>query len=262
MGESVMVDSDLTEPGTALRSALSGLLVVALAAGTFLLTSEDRDVPYPDALGHVSSLYAEGAEALLAATDLRSVEVLGITVGDLQPQLEGLLATGVQPVSEDLVTIAGVPLMSVTDGQGVQWCVRPDGVLLLLCAFGGLDVQMTSTDVSGTVTVTAQELGLNRNGGLVEVHYQPASEEKVTLLGTPVLTGEVADWTLDGYLEVVGVDGREPTGSIDFGGDTSIVFLLTSPFDPSGNLAGASFDIAFENATIHVRIPRPTYWFD
>lgn len=131
------------------------LTVLVLVAGASLIDSGGS--AFDGAGERIAALYEEAdVEGMMDAFVDGSVppEQTEATVSALQQ----ILRPGVGVASvEDPVEVVGVPLVRVTTGDGIDWCVRPDGGVLPRCRIGEVAMD-ASTDAPADIVLSRADI--------------------------------------------------------------------------------------------------------
>lgn len=228
-------------PVTAALSVVTiGLLGVLVATGSEQSVDRAEDEPaeaLPDREGEIGHL--ESAREMLAAIyadgDARAVFDLaepGTLPREpraqlhLMEQLNALFAQRpFDVVEEEVLTVRGVEIARIRVGQ-VNWCVTPDGRILLGC-------RVALASVSGTtdlreIDVTTVELDILVNRVDIAAVLLPAGDEAVDLEGHPEFESAFArratlaevDYVMDGHRT------RAPADELTLRPEAGLIFVF------------------------------------
>lgn len=244
----------------------------AVLAGAVLLAacSSDGGDP-PDGAGATSA----GVETVEDASALvlglyedqaveRAVEL--VAEDSIPPEIEGDVRSSFENIlgREDVQVgatfehdVDGVRILEVDTSDGIRWCVRPDGHLLLQCRVG---IAPVDVDTAGTpVTVHRAEVDVFPEEK--QLRIQLRTEEEFTFEGR--LTLEEGDGDPAPVIQVQGTLASQGAQVAEVGANTEIVpgtTLLLAWLTDVGASLGEELTLAFGNGTFDVTV-QPTEYF-
>lgn len=262
MSATVELDTTVSKPGSGMRAFLAFLLVLLVSGGGFALGAAGANEPFPDASGRINDLYEQGAAALIAALDPRALESLGLPPEQAEGIIQNeLIARSGPPVSEQVIMVGGVPLTVVTTAVGATFCVRPDGVVNLLCIVG----EMTAKTNIGTIAGDTGLITLVSDGAapglLARLAIEDVAGPRREITSAPQFAGSPGTWELVGLDQLEQGQVTQPTSASYFFGETSgLLFSFFTELDDDGGFDAGSFEIGFDVVQFGIDLPYPTFW--
>ena len=244
----------------------------AVLAGAVLLAacSSDGGDP-PDGAGATTARVetVEDASALvLGLYEDQAVEraVELVAEDSIPPEIEGDVRSSFETIlgREDVQVgatfehdVDGVRILEIDTSDGIRWCVRPDGHLLLQCRVG---IAPVDVDTAGTpVTVHRAEVDVFPEEK--QLRIQLRTEEEFTFEGR--LTLEEGDGDPAPVIQVQGALASQGAQVAELGANTEIVpgtTLLLAWLTDVGASLGEDLTLAFGNGTFDVTV-QPTEYF-
>lgn len=243
-----------------------------LAAGVALLAACTSD-------GGDPSAEATGTAAEIATIDDASALVLGlyedqsvdravelVAEDSIPPEIEGDVRSSFETIlaREDVEVgatfehdVDGVRILEVDTSDGIRWCVRPDGRLLLQCRVGIAPVDVDTGDTP--VTVHRAEVDVFPEEK--QLRIQLRTEEEFTFEGR--LTLEEGDGDPAPVIQVQGTLASQGAQVAEIGANTEIVpgtTLLLAWLTDVGASLGENLRLAFGNGAFDVTV-QPTEYF-
>lgn len=259
MSEGSTVDVEARSRRASWRQVL-GVGVVAAAVGGAALLPAPARAPYEGASELIADAYASGdAEAFVDLWDDRfagQFEDRDRLVADIQ----GLLAQGGEVVGERLALVRNVPLVVVETSDNIQWCVRPDGVVLPTCRLGDVDLRVRAQALGAQAQVLGGGLDLDR--GEIAFELSTTSEEPLTLDGPGELVGDSGPWVLGAVSQAAGGQFFPPAedGSLTLGGPFTLQVTLQAALGGAGSWEPQVVTWRVGGKDVRITIPGPDHW--
>lgn len=233
-------DDDPTPTGTATDSEPATEITTIDEASELVLGLYEEE-----AVDRALELVAEGSIPPEIADDVRG-------------SFEAILArTGIEVGATFEHEIDGVTILEVDTSDGVRWCVRPDGHLLLQCRVGIAPVEVDTGDTPITVHRAEMDVFPEEQ----QLRIQLRTEEEFTFEGLLSLRhgdGEPAE-----VIQIQGALASQGEQVADVGRDTQIVpgtTLLMAWVTEVGASLGDDLVLAFGNGSFDVTV-QPTEYF-
>lgn len=177
---------------------------------------------------------------------------------DVRGSFETILArTGIEVGATFEHDVDGVRIIEVDTSDGIRWCVRPDGHLLLQCRVGIAPVEVDTGDTPITVHRAEMDVFPEEQ----QLRIQLRTEEEFTFEG--LLSLRHADGEPAEVIQVQGALASQGEQVADVGRDTQIVpgtTLLMAWVTDVGASLGTDLVLAFGNGSFDV-IVQPTQYF-
>lgn len=177
---------------------------------------------------------------------------------DVRGSFETILArTGIEVGATFEHDIDGVPIIEIDTSDGVRWCVRPDGHLLLQCRVGVAQVEVDTGDTPVTVHRAEMDVFPEEQ----QLRIQLRTEEEFTFEG--LLSLRHADGEPAQVIQIQGALASQGEQVADVGRDTQIVpgtTLLMAWVTEVGASLGDDLELAFGNGSFEVTV-QPTEYF-
>lgn len=183
-----------------------GLTILVLVAGAAMIDGGSE--PYEDAGARLEALYEDGdVDAMMAAFPEGTIPA--DQVEGTRDALEQILRPGVG-VTEvaDPVDVTGVPIVRVTTGDDIDWCVRPDGRILPRCRVGEVTVDL-ATDAQFDAVLARADLPLEGPAQLT-LGLESTVPEPVPLRGLTLEAADGEPFDAD-LVQAVNVVGNQPS---------------------------------------------------
>lgn len=153
--------------------------------------------------------------------------------------------------------IDGVPIVEVDTSDGIRWCVRPDGYILLQCRVG---IAPATVD-TGDTPVTVHRAEVDVFPEEQQLRVQLRAEEPFTFEG--LLTLEEADGSPAPVLQIQGAVASQGEQVAQVGRDTELVpgtTLLLAWVTDVGSSLQRDLVLAFDNGAFDVQVEETEYF--
>lgn len=257
--------------------SITARAAAGLLAGALLLAGctddpdgrDDQPTAGATATGDVTEIGSvdEASELVLGLYEEQAVDraLELVASGSIPPEIEDdvrgsfetiLARTGIEVGATFEHGIDGVPIIEIDTSDGIRWCVRPDGRLLLQCRVGLAPVEV---DTTGTpVTVHRAEVDVFPEEQ--QLRIQLRTEEEFTFEGRLTLRDG------DSPAEVVQIQGAVASQGeqvAEVGTDTLVVpgtTVLLAWITDVGASLGEDLTLEFGNGAFAVTV-KPTEYF-
>lgn len=243
------------------RAAVLGVAVAVLVAGAVLVARDGVGGGAADASERIGALYEQG--------DVEQVMDLVVPGSIAQGQEQAVAAAlqqvladrGVTVVDAATVRVDDVPVAHVQTSDGLAWCVRPDGMLLLGCRLGEVVLEPRPGNLPLQALFAAGDL------------YVDGAQLAV------VLTTTGGTFTFDGSFQVVadgdgpipdllevayvtaGQTRTAPQSDVELGADRALLFRLgASTADARDELLADGLRLTWDGGALPIVVGEPT-WF-
>ncbi len=241
------------------RMPLGAAVVAALVGGAALLPTPER-APFEGAGNLIGTAYADGdGAAFVELWEPRFSDQFGDRERLVQ-DVTGLLSQRARVVGERLAIVRGVPLVVVQTEDNIQWCVRPDGVVLPTCLLGEVSARVDASGMGAVGEFVGGAVNLDRAEVVVEL--TGTSSEPITVPDAGQLVGETGPWQLVNVQQTAG--GQPfPTnedGTYSVGGPFGITLVFSAELGGGGAWDPIVLTWRAGDAEVDVTIPQPDYW--
>ena len=189
-----------------------------------------------------------------------------VAEGSVPPEIEGDVEASFERIlGRDAVEVGatfeheidGVPIIEIDTSDGIRWCIRPDGRILLQCRVGIAPVDVDTGDTP--ITVHRAEVDVFPEEK--QLRIQLRTDEEFTFEGR--LTLEEGGGTPAPVIQVQGILASQGEQVAEVGADTRIVpgttLLLAWLTEVDASL-GDDLQLAFGNGSFDVTV-QPTEYF-